>query len=365
MNKLIVYDSTHPSATNNLCFAKDFATKGSGHSFTVELALQAQKRGLEIVTADIYLNNEYENTQAYCISDMYTSNTDRIIKKGALPFICFSMESPIIARDFYIRIANLAGKFKYNIQFFGTKERLENTPTVFSTMYFPVYDRNTLPYQIWEKRKSFILINSNKRAFYSNKDTVKEKIKNILSILKFNLQKVVDPWIRSKEIYKDRIEIIKYFSKYKDFELFGLGWDKKISGFNESYHKAAVKANRGPLEYNRKLQVMSNFRFSFCFENCSFPGYVTEKIFDCFLAGCIPIYYGAPDIDKFVPVGTFIDFRNFKSLKDLESYLNNFSENDARKMLSLTRDFLESKDFDKYVLKNIISEIINRIDLIK
>ena len=44
---------------------------------------------------------------------------------------------------------------------------------------------------------------------------------------------------------------------------------------------------------NNKLEYMSNFRFNICAENDNTENYVTEKIFDAFLAGCIPIYYGS------------------------------------------------------------------------
>ena len=44
---------------------------------------------------------------------------------------------------------------------------------------------------------------------------------------------------------------------------------------------------------NDKIAYMSNFRFNICAENDNTENYVTEKIFDAFLAGCIPIYYGS------------------------------------------------------------------------
>ena len=36
-------------------------------------------------------------------------------------------------------------------------------------------------------------------------------------------------------------------------------------------------------------------------------GYVTEKIFDAFKAGCVPVYWGAENITKYVPAECFID----------------------------------------------------------
>jgi len=41
-----------------------------------------------------------------------------------------------------------------------------------------------------------------------------------------------------------------------------------------------------------KIKTLNEFRYSLCFENSYTPGYVTEKIFDAFAGGTIPIYWG-------------------------------------------------------------------------
>lgn len=41
-----------------------------------------------------------------------------------------------------------------------------------------------------------------------------------------------------------------------------------------------------------KLQWLKNYKFNICFENSSYPGYLTEKLFDAFAAKCVPIYWG-------------------------------------------------------------------------
>ena len=44
---------------------------------------------------------------------------------------------------------------------------------------------------------------------------------------------------------------------------------------------------------NDKLKYVHEFKFNICPENVNRYGYVTEKIFDSFIAGSIPIYYGS------------------------------------------------------------------------
>ena len=45
-----------------------------------------------------------------------------------------------------------------------------------------------------------------------------------------------------------------------------------------------------------KVKYLEQFMFNLCPENVSAPGYTTEKLFQSFDSGCIPIYYGSEGI---------------------------------------------------------------------
>jgi hypothetical protein len=47
-----------------------------------------------------------------------------------------------------------------------------------------------------------------------------------------------------------------------------------------------------------KQELLQRHKFSLAFENSAYPGYVTEKILDAFLAGTVPIYWGDPTITQ-------------------------------------------------------------------
>ena len=49
---------------------------------------------------------------------------------------------------------------------------------------------------------------------------------------------------------------------------------------------------------------------------------ISEKIFDCFYSGTIPIYLGDPNISDTIPSDTFIDYRDFSNINDLLKYLD-------------------------------------------
>lgn len=44
---------------------------------------------------------------------------------------------------------------------------------------------------------------------------------------------------------------------------------------------------------NDKILYLKRFKFNICAENDNTKYYVTEKLFDAFICGCIPLYYGA------------------------------------------------------------------------
>jgi hypothetical protein len=363
MKKLIVYDSDHPGALNNRCFEEDYAFLGSGNSFTVLLGAEAKKRGYGIVTADVFLKETApKGIPIVCITDMHSKYTEKLLASGVKPLINYCTESPLIAKDFYSNIKRLAGRYVYNYQFRGTRERLVETKTSFNTLFYPVDNRQPMDHTDWPNRKFLVLINRNKRAFFSGSGDLKSMVRTTLSRGKFFIKKITDPWIRSKEIYKDRVEAIAFFSKDPGFHLYGQGWKNPIPGFSQQYSIAAKRAYKGEIAPDKKLQVMNQYKFSICFENCSFPGYVTEKIFDCFLAGCIPIYFGAPDIKDFVPADSFIDFRKFKDFTELSSHLKAIGPELATAMLESASEFLKSKQFDKHYAPNIVDDMLTKIE---
>ena len=109
----------------------------------------------------------------------------------------------------------------------------------------------------------------------------------------------------SRDLYRDRLEAIRHFSHDPKFDLYGHGWNAPVRYEDGRYHESIVRSYRG--EIPKKLSVLQNYKFSICFENNIFGGLVTEKIIDCIFAGCIPVYWGAPDITDYVPKNCFID----------------------------------------------------------
>jgi len=134
------------------------------------------------------------------------------------------------------------------------------------------------------------------------------------------------------ELYSERVRAIRWFEAYHPdaFKLYGFGWN---SGDFPSY--------RGTIAAKQK--TLSSFRFSICYENArDVPGYVTEKIFDCFKAGCIPVYLGAPNITDIIPAECYIDRRQFTGYESLYQYMCSMSDREFVERLEAIEAFLKS-----------------------
>jgi alpha-1,3-fucosyltransferase 10 len=90
-----------------------------------------------------------------------------------------------------------------------------------------------------------------------------------------------------------------------------------------------------PLENDRgrvtKLEVSSRYKFTLAFENAIDQDYVSEKFFDPLMAGSVPVYLGAPNIDAFAPAEhCFVNAADFATPRDLARFLSDLAADDAR-----------------------------------
>lgn len=101
--------------------------------------------------------------------------------------------------------------------------------------------------------------------------------------------------------YKHRDEIYHAFRRRFGSGVRALG---RACSFKTTSEKSSERFDRlkpdrasdGASVWDRAVETYRGYRFVLVVENCSVRGYVTEKIVNAMLAGCVPVYYGAPDI---------------------------------------------------------------------
>lgn len=153
----------------------------------------------------------------------------------------------------------------------------------------------------------------------------------------------------TKELYSKRLEALNFFdANYpSDFSLYGRGWNKpqKFSIKQRFFGYKKYRIYQGEFLSKDKYKILSRFKFCLCFDNCDSMGNISEKIFDCFKTGCVPVYLGAPNITDFIRSKCFIDYRKFKDYKELTKFLGSMDEKTYNIYLKNIKEFLSSKKF--------------------
>ena len=91
---------------------------------------------------------------------------------------------------------------------------------------------------------------------------------------------------------------------------------KEIAGVLEPFgvplHSFGACLNNMPLSSraDSKIDTLRLYKFCVAIENSEDKHYVTEKLYDALVAGCVPIYFGAPNVLEYVPhADAIIDVR--------------------------------------------------------
>jgi hypothetical protein len=155
----------------------------------------------------------------------------------------------------------------------------------------------------------------------------------------------------TNELYSKRIEVMAALASTGKIDLYGRGWGKWWSRASMwmpywTNRRSLMSIYRG--ECKSKYATLSKYCFSLCFENMKMQGYITEKIFDCFYAGTIPIYLGAPDVSELIPKTAYIDCRQFHNWDLLLQYIENLSDYEIDFYKKSGRDFIQNNLNHKY-----------------
>lgn len=145
-----------------------------------------------------------------------------------------------------------------------------------------------------------------------------------------------------RNLHHRRVEVARAFERLAPdfFALYGRGWGqppvrpgaagrllKRVREWRARVRPGppAFPSWRGPV--HAKGEVLARARFAIAFENVQgSPGYLTEKIFDCFVWGCVPVYLGTPGATDCIPADCYVDARAFADDRALVEHLLGIDE---------------------------------------
>lgn len=184
------------------------------------------------------------------------------------------------------------------------------------------------------------------------------------------------PYQIAGDLYKERINVIRWYEQNfpESFSLFGLGWEKPEPAFTlkqkifRRFKRLATQLfSYRPFpsysgEIVNKSEIYSQAKFAYCYENVeNLPDYISEKIFDSFFSGCVPIYWGANTIRNHIPKDCFIDRRDFKNMEELHKFLLEITPEKYAEYQSNIQRFLSSKEILKFDTSFYVKTIVDKI----
>jgi hypothetical protein len=311
--------------------------------------------GFELMTADQVEIRGIDPRQVSVISYDWPPATEALVSQGAQLAVLTSLEPPVIAWELYYKLRTLSAQFPHVYLFGGGAHRVA-PQTKFHPLNFPqVRTAREYDQTEWQRRKFLVSINSNKaivRSFTRWFDSPRE-----VSVKRELASRLYPPI--ADDLYLERLRAAAHFAPRSDFDMVGQGWQRRHPAVPEKLHEAVLPAYRGRVE--NKLETLRNYRFSLCFENSRFPGYVSEKIFDCFFTRTIPIYLGAPDVTRYVPGEAFVDLRTCRNYADLEAYLDSLGEAGTRRYLEAAESFMRSPAFAPFSAECFATQIMDML----
>ena len=177
------------------------------------------------------------------------------------------------------------------------------------------------------------------------------------------------------ELYSERTKLYRWYEKHarEHFDLYGIGWERPHKMAAPLYRRKLL--HKWPLRaifarpfkcwqgaIDSKYDVLGDYRFALCFENTAGPdGYITEKIFDAMLCGCVPVYWGAPNVTDHIPAACFVDYRKFGSPRALHEFLLRVSEDQHAEYLAATEAFFQSPQSDPFRFPFFVNTVSEEI----
>ena len=315
----------------------------------------ASIRGINVASGDIALENVsrgvWSAKDILVIQDLDCTLAQNLLQNGATPFILTCFEAPLYAPFFYDKAHSIAAKFKFRCGFgLGDVSHSAEASEILESFKFPsFYLSDLVPLgdsRNWGSRKRLALIAGNKyksRKMFLPKDS---GLKDWLRQLKWIYWRSISPSYRNSLrvcLHESRLEAIDFFATHGGIDLYGAGWEV-MAGLPMKW-ASRLQANHGVLKRGvcgDKLQALKEYQFAMCYENCAVMGYITEKIIDCFVAGVIPIYRGAPDISHQIPAEAFLSAYDL-SLEQLQCRMESMDNVESRAIMQCGRDYLNSK----------------------
>ncbi len=121
----------------------------------------------------------------------------------------------------------------------------------------------------------------------------------------------------------------------------------KLSKYKKVHSGGKVLNNVGGPVRN-KLQFISEFKFTFAFENSSYPGYVTEKVYEPMFVNSIPIYWGSPSVHLDFNPKSFVNYHDYNNDDEVIERIIDLDQDKYKMAELLNESWFTDNQLNKY-----------------
>jgi len=173
------------------------------------------------------------------------------------------------------------------------------------------------------------------------------------------LDTILDEKLKTKEeLFSEKVNFCAFIQgnstcTHRNEFFQALNSKKSVSSACTLFNNTGVK-----IGWEQKLQYIKSFKFMISFENTSYPGYVTEKIFEPMLVNTIPIYWGSDTVINEFNSKSYIDV-NGLSISDAVDKVLSIDANDDLYYEMYKEPYLVNNELTKWLVFDNVIKFIN------
>lgn len=330
----------------------DWARNFPGGEWITALFSMESSESIEVASGDVALervkSGKWRAADVHVIQELDARHGRELCALGARPAVLTMFESPLVAFRWNDRLVRRCASFEH---FVGPSWAMERIPglrrAIHHRLRFPCFWRGAERAGTADERvRQAVLVAANK--YWRDRPLSRARsVKDALREVRQGLRRSVSPTFaatRSLQLHDERLELVCQLADAGLIEVWGKEWDRLANLPSRWQSRLAPFRSifRGPCP--DKKELLRRYTFAIAYENTQLPGYVTEKVVDAMVAGCVPIYRGAADIGVHVPSSAIIEVTERTQVTDLVATIRSMRDSEVRTVVAAGQGFLATPE---------------------
>lgn len=145
---------------------------------------------------------------------------------------------------------------------------------------------------------------------------------------------------------------------------------KRVDSAGPLFNNVGYILQRGDGAVQAKMKFLNDYKFNLCFENSSYAGYTTEKLYEAYMFGTVPIYWGSTTIETDFNPKAFLNWHDYQdddafmqAIIDVDTKPELYEEMYLQPLFNSWKEpynkYMDMDRFRKWFNKNVYKGVIN------